>query len=535
MRLRDRPPGYEQTVAAGRETVPTGSSPQMTSALTRGLHLLDFGFERLHSLFKLTKLLAGLLHPLLHLLAGLLHPLTTFLHPLLQHLAGLWREFTLRATWRAAPLCAIMVRTILVRTIMRRPAVVPGMVWAVVRPTRAHPAIDPVQKTIKFFSNPIELVRRIVRLPVRPTFLGRRHHLHPIPRHQQADTAGRQTQPLPQARHDRSPYFAWVLHGHVPGTFAPTYADKGMNGPAPEKFRDPTLVDFGSVGAGRGNGPGRRLELLGGVLVDRPLAQADQPRRSLPTAWQDAGAIVHAEEGGGAKGRWEFSRSLLPDPWIVQVPLGTAQAAAAITLEVRPAPSGQIGVFLEQVPQWQWLAEAARPGMRMLSLFAHSGAATLALAAAGAEVVHVDASKQATALARRNAEASGLAAAPIRWICEDARTFIAREVRRGAAYDGVVLDPPSWGHGPKGQAFSIDRDLGPLLGDLAELLGAARAAGRAGPVLLTCHSPRWHHRHLHDTLADVLGEGGIESGRLTCTDAGGRTLALGDYARWTSP
>jgi len=173
--------------------------------------------------------------------------------------------------------------------------------------------------------------------------------------------------------------------------------------------------------------------------------------------------------------------------------------------------------------------------MRMLSLFAHSGAATLALAAAGAEVVHVDASKQATALARRNAEASGLAAAPIRWICEDARTFIAREVRRGAAYDGVVLDPPSWGHGPNGQAFSIDRDLGPLLGDLAELLGAARAASHAGPVLLTCHSPRWHHRHLHDTLADVLGEGGIESGRLACTDAGGRTLALGDYARWTSP
>ena len=307
-----------------------------------------------------------------------------------------------------------------------------------------------------------------------------------------------------------------------------------MNGPAPEKFRDPTLVDFGTVAAGGGNGPGRRLELLGGVLVDRPLAQDDLPRRRLPAVWRDAGATFHPTAVGTAKGRWDFSRAL-PDPWVVQVPLVAAQGVTALALEVRPAPSGQIGVFLEQVPQWQWLAEATRPGMRMLSLFAHSGAATLALAAAGAEVVHVDASKQATALARRNATASGLAAAPIRWICEDARTFIAREVRRGAAYDGVVLDPPSWGHGPKGQAFSIDRDLGPLLGDLAQLLGAAWASSQAGPVLLTCHSPRWHHRHLHDKLADMVGEGGSESGRLACTDAGGRTLALGDYARWTSP
>jgi 23S rRNA (cytosine1962-C5)-methyltransferase len=82
--------------------------------------------------------------------------------------------------------------------------------------------------------------------------------------------------------------------------------------------------------------------------------------------------------------------------------------------------------------------------------------------------VHVDASRQAIALARRNAEASGLAAAAIRWVCEDARTFVARELRRGTRYDGVVLDPPSWGHGPKGQAFAIDRDLLPLVADLAQ-------------------------------------------------------------------
>jgi 23S rRNA (cytosine1962-C5)-methyltransferase len=318
-----------------------------------------------------------------------------------------------------------------------------------------------------------------------------------------------------------------VLPGRIPKPIEPAYAATVMNGSSGGKFRDPSLIDFGTDQAGNP----RRLELLGSVLVDRPLAQDALPGRRLPAAWREAGAIFHAAEDG--RGRWEFPAPL-PDPWLVRVPLGKESTAATLALEVRPAPSGQIGVFLEQVEQWRWLADVTRPGARMLSLFAHSGAATLALAAAGAEVVHVDASKQATAMARRNAEASGLGAAPIRWICEDARAFVAREVRRGIAYDGFVADPPSWGHGPKGQAFAIDRDLVPLLADLAVLLGRSRGSGRPGPVLLTCHSPRWHHRRLHDTLADALGEPAsstIESGRLACIDASGRSLPLGDYVR----
>ncbi len=291
---------------------------------------------------------------------------------------------------------------------------------------------------------------------------------------------------------------------------------------------DSGLVDFGSDGGSAGFG-GRRLEQLGGVLVDRPLVQADLSARRQPKAWAEAVAVFDREADG--KGRWTF-RGSLPDPWQVQVPLG-AEANSSITLEVRPAPSGQVGIFLEQVPQWQWLYEVTFSGMRMLSLFAHSGAASLALAAAGAEVVHVDASKQATALARRNAAASGLGEAAIRWICDDARAFVAREVRRGGRYDGVVLDPPSWGHGPKGQAFSIDRDLEPLLADLATLLEPSRAASPRGPLLLTCHSPGWHHRRLRDTLSQAFGLTDCASGRLECVDAAGRTLALGDYARWT--
>lgn len=294
-----------------------------------------------------------------------------------------------------------------------------------------------------------------------------------------------------------------------------------MNAPAAEKFRDPALVDFGVDARG-----GRRLEMLGGILVDRPLRLPGLPRPRL-TEWDAAAVYADAPDG---KGRWTFTAPL-PDPWRVAVKL----QAATISLEVRPAPSGQVGVFLEQLPQWRWVADVTPPGARMLSLFAHSGAATLALAAAGAEVVHVDASKQATAMARRNAEASGLAAAPIRWLCDDVPTFVARELRRGGRYDGVVLDPPSWGHGPAGRGFAIDRDLEPLLADLGRLLDGDGPA--AGPVLLTSHSPGWHPRRLQETLSESLHPAGrstatVESGPLACTDAAGRTLELGAYARW---
>jgi 23S rRNA (cytosine1962-C5)-methyltransferase len=295
-----------------------------------------------------------------------------------------------------------------------------------------------------------------------------------------------------------------------------------MNGPTHGKFRDPSLVDFGSDAGGLG----RRLELLGNVLVDRPLLQPDLPRRRT-ALWSSAGAIFHAAQAGnGPTGGWTFAGPL-PDPWRVSVPL----SAASISLEIRPAPSGQIGVFLEQCDQWAWLSRETPAGSTMLSLFAHSGAATLAMAMAGARVVHVDASRQAIALARRNAEASGLADAPIRWVCEDARAFVTRELRRGTRYDGVVLDPPSWGHGPKGQAFAIDRDLAPLVRDLATLTATTASRAPAGPVLLTSHSTRWRHRQLRDTLADVFPSGRFESGPLACSDAAGRTLELGDFAR----
>ena len=290
-----------------------------------------------------------------------------------------------------------------------------------------------------------------------------------------------------------------------------------MNEALPENFRDPGLVDFGTDHTGAG----RRLERLGGVLVDRPLPQTTD-RRRRPQAWRTAAAVY------APSGAWEFPGPI-PEPWRVSVPVGDASLA----LEVHPAPSGQVGVFLEQVGQWRWLHDVTRSGMPILSLFGHSGAASLAAAAAGAEVVHIDASRQAVALARRNAAASGLDHLPISWICEDAGTFVQRCLRRGRTFAGVVLDPPSWGHGPKGQPFSIDRHLSGLLADLARVLDPAAP----GPVLLTCHSPGWHPERLRDTLDDALTvadrpvSGRLESGALDLRDESGRTLTLGGFAR----
>lgn len=297
-----------------------------------------------------------------------------------------------------------------------------------------------------------------------------------------------------------------------------------MNDPSSAKFHDPALVDFGADATGRG----RRLERLGGVLVDRPLAHATGPRRH-PDRWPGAAAVFHPG-GAPATGRWEFRRTL-PEPWRADVGLG----ATTVSLEIRPAPSGQVGLFLEQVPQWRWLASSTPPGAVVLSLFGHSGAATLALATAGAEVVHVDASRQALALARRNAEASGLADLPVRWVRDDAAGYVRRQLRRGQAFSGAVIDPPSWGHGPRGEAFAIDRDLAPLVGDVARLLAGGRLLP-PGPLLLTCHSPGWHQRRLRETLhgacaAAGIGPATLEDGPLACVDESSRTLDLGAFAR----
>lgn len=223
-------------------------------------------------------------------------------------------------------------------------------------------------------------------------------------------------------------------------------------------------------------GDGRRLERFGSMVLDRPAPAAAGIGRRDPHAWASADARFE-REAPGRPGCWAPAERVAL-PWTVDVD--------GLRLELRATPSGQVGLFPEHRAVVRWLVallggaggSAGRPA-EVLNLFAHTGFATLALAAAGARVVHVDASRPAVARARRNAALSGLADRPIRWLVDDAAAFVAREVRRGRRYDGVLLDPPTYGHGPRGRGWQLDADLESLLAAVGVLLGP-------GPWFVAC-------------------------------------------------
>jgi len=168
--------------------------------------------------------------------------------------------------------------------------------------------------------------------------------------------------------------------------------------------------------------------------------------------------------------------------------------------------------------------------IKVLNLFAYTGGSTLAAAAAGAEVVHVDAAANVVAWARRNAELSGLAHAPIRWIAEDALKFVKRELKRGNHYDAVILDPPSYGHGPRGEVWRLSKDLPRLLALCDEL-----TAGRPEFMLLTCHTPGYDAETLSEMVNEQLfsaSVGRMTAGPLLIRAADGRELPSGVVVRW---
>jgi len=271
-------------------------------------------------------------------------------------------------------------------------------------------------------------------------------------------------------------------------------------------------------------GDGRRLERFGDLLTDRPAPGATEPRRA-PERWADA-AIFHTGSG------WWAADGMALEPE------GHPLTLAGISLEIRPAAGGQVGLFPEHLANSAWLAGVVRartgsPGTRppdVLNLFAYTGLATLVAAAAGARVVHADASRPAVAWARRNAELSGLADRPIRWLVDDALAFARREARRGRRYAGLVLDPPSYGHGGRGgrPGWQLDRGI-------VELLDAC--AGLAEPDaawLLTAHTPGWDPERLAAALATATdaAPGEVEALELRLDAESGAVLRLGAAARF---
>ena len=270
-------------------------------------------------------------------------------------------------------------------------------------------------------------------------------------------------------------------------------------------------------------GGGARLERFGPHITDRPFAGADRDRRS-PAQWQEAD--LRFDRDGGWSGRGVNAAS---DGWTATV--------ADLELELRPTEAGQVGVFPEHAAMLPWLRErvatrlASDPPtpVSVLNLFAYTGLATLALALAGAAVTHVDASRPTVTWARHNAERSGLADRPIRWIVDDAVAFSEREIRRGRRYAGVVLDPPSYGHGPGGRDWRIEDDLPGLLTAVAGLLEPD------GFLLLTAHTPGFEGDRLARLIRDSARRpsSSVDAGDLELLTADGRRLELGAFARWS--
>ncbi len=208
---------------------------------------------------------------------------------------------------------------------------------------------------------------------------------------------------------------------------------------------------------------GEKLERWGNYLLVRPDPQViwDTPRNHQ--GWQKKNGHYHRSKKGG--GEWEFFR--LPEQWDIHY--------RNLTFHLKPFSFKHTGLFPEQAANWDWFSEkirqAGRP-VKVLNLFAYTGGATLAAAKAGAAVTHVDASKGMVGWAKENARSSGLADAPIRWIVDDCVKFAEREIRRGSRYDAVIMDPPSYGRGPKGEIWKIEDAVYPLICLCAKLLSA---------------------------------------------------------------
>ena len=289
---------------------------------------------------------------------------------------------------------------------------------------------------------------------------------------------------------------------------------------------DYQLLDFGN---------GRRLERFGRVVVDRPCPAVERIPCAVPDVWQQA--TLRFERSDDDSGEWRGVEAL-PEPWTI--------AHGQTTFVLKPTPAGQVGLFPEQADNWNWIAEQvanciaengvdenSRVPFSVLNLFGYTGGSTLAAAAAGAEVVHVDAAGNIVAWARQNAGLSGLAERPIRWITEDAVKFVKRELKRGNRYQAIILDPPSYGHGRRGEVWRLAKHLPRLLAMCAELTADDRCF-----LLLTCHTPGFGPERLQAMVREALGsegeaEGHLTADALTLRTADGRQMPSGVGVRWT--
>ncbi len=269
------------------------------------------------------------------------------------------------------------------------------------------------------------------------------------------------------------------------------------------------------------SGDSEKLERFGRILVSRPDPQALWPKKLSHAEWQKADAFFSRTSTDAG---WQTRRQI-PKDWTIR--FGDLQFL------IKLSTFKHTGIFPEGQPQWQWMREkikAAKRPISVLNLFGYTGGASLACAQAGAQVCHVDGSKVAINWARENAHLSQLEDKPIRWILDDARSFVKREIKRARQYDAILMDPPAFGHGPSKELWRIEDDLLPLLRDCTKIL-----SNRPLFFLINGYAAGYSALAYANNLKSLFGDKGkIEIGELTIghlKDA--RLLPCGIFARWS--
>jgi 23S rRNA (cytosine1962-C5)-methyltransferase len=273
------------------------------------------------------------------------------------------------------------------------------------------------------------------------------------------------------------------------------------------------------------SGDGEKLEQYGPYRIVRPEGQAIWQRALPAHEWDKADALFTGDTDEEGMGRWRFPKAPLGETWPMR--------HDGISYLGRFTSFRHVGVFPEQASHWDHMEglirDAGRP-IKVLNLFGYTGLASLVAARAGAEVTHVDASKKAIGWARENQQMAGLSQKPIRWICEDAMKFAEREERRGNGYDIILLDPPAYGRGPKGEVWQLFEDL-PALADICRSILSPKPLA----VVLTAYSIRASFFAIHALMRDTFaGMGGsVESGELIIREkSAGRALSTSLFSRW---
>lgn len=271
------------------------------------------------------------------------------------------------------------------------------------------------------------------------------------------------------------------------------------------------------------SGSGRKLERFGKYILDRIETQALWNKSLSQSEWDRADAVFRRVDE--RHGEW-INKNNIPDHWVLTY--------ENLKLELRLTPFGHVGIFPDQSTQWNSIIkdiQSANRPIKVLSLFTYTGAATLAAASGGAEVVHVDASKPAITWARENQKLSGLEIKPIRWIPEDALKFVKREVRRGTRYDAIIMDPPKFGRGTQGEVWKFEENF-------AELLDYCRQILSEQPLflLITAYavpiSPITLNNIVEDTMRKHKGE--THAGELGLKQKNERILPTAIYCKWES-